>query len=267
MRGRLIITALLALALHGCGSGDSSNSETPAGAQKVAIPSTTVAAGKDATKRAAESPPADDQAAEPAKPEAEAAEPATATFVPAKASGPAPAVVFVHDLAAGEGEAMEEAKRLAPTGIASLVLTGEHGASADAKAFAADVKQVAAAIAVLRKRPDVDPDRIALVGEGNGARVAAVILGEERGRLRGAVLADLGVAGGGGGRYAPERWLEKARGSMVMLQRSLSRDRTTDAELKQLLLAAPPGTLVYDYKELDRAAQQARDRWLRKVLA
>ena len=265
MRGRLIIAALLVLALHGCGSGGSSNTETPAGAQKVAIPSTTVAAGKDASKASAKSAP-DDPAAKPAA-EAEAEAPAAATFVPANGSGRAPAVVFVHDLAAGEGEAMAEAKRLAPKGVASLVLTGGHGASPDAAAFAADVKQVAAAIAVLRKRPDVDPDRIALVGEGNGARVAAVILGEEGGRLRGAVLADLGAAGGGAGRYAPERWLEKARGSMVMLQRSASTERTTDEQLKQLLLAAPPGTLVYDYKELDLTAQTARERWLRKVLA
>ena len=264
MRGRLIITALLALALHGCGSGDSSNTETPAGAQKVAVPSTTVAAGKDAAKPPAESPPASDQAAKPA---AGADGAAAATFVRAKGSGRAPAVVFVRDLASGAGEAMAEAKRLARKGVASLVLTGEHGATPDAAAFAADVKQVAAAIAVLRKRPDVDPDRIALVGEGNGARVAAVILGEEGGRLRGAVLADLGAAGGGAGKYAPQRWLEKARGSMVMLQRSASTERTTDEQLKELLLAAPPGTLVYDYKELDLAAQTARERWLRKVLA
>jgi dienelactone hydrolase len=193
--------------------------------------------------------------------------PAPATrFVAAAKAGRAPAVVFVHDLAAGKDLAMVEASRLARQGVASLVLAGAYRPTRDGAEFAAYVDQVRGVIADLRKRADVDRNRIALLGEGTGARVAAVVLGKERGTLRGAVLADLGAAGGGGGKFAPERWLGRSPGSPVMLQRSADRDRTTDAQIKQLVLAAPPGTLVYEYKGLDAQAQAERDRWLRNAL-
>jgi len=267
MRGRFIIAALLVLALHGCGSGDSSSTETPAGAQKVAIHGTTVA-GRDVAETPAEKPSGTESGSEPATArEAPAGGPPPSTFVPAASKGRAPAVLFVHDLAGAGGRALAEARRLARNGIASLVLTGAHGASPSARAFAADVAKVQAAIEAMRRRDDVDPNRIALIGEGNGARLAAVVLGRARGALRGAVLADLGVAGGGGGKFAPQRWLARAGGASVLLQRSTSRDRTTDAELKELLLAAPPGTNVYSYKTLGSSAQAQRDEWLRGLLA
>jgi dienelactone hydrolase len=270
MRGRLIIAALLALALHGCGSGesnDSSGSPGNAQQQQVAGPAAGTSAGGKAAAQAAVGESGSTEKPDGADADAGIAPaPAASTFVPSAKGGGAPAVLFVHDLAGGEGDALDEAKGLAGKGVASMVLHGAYGPTQDPAEFAAQVAELRATLAELRKRPGVDPNRIALVGEGTGARVAAVVLGQERGALRGAVLADLGAAGGGIGRFAPQRWLSKARPSLVMLQRSTALDRTTDEQLQQLLLAAPPGTLVHDYKKLDAKARAERDTWLRKVL-
>src|SRR4051794_39884443 len=263
MRGRLLITALFVFALHGCGSGDTNSSSGTPPAQpqpQAAVPAAAARPSVAAAPKPAPKPKATETL------HVMAVTPPATRFVPAAKSGRAPAVVFVDDLAAGKDEAMVEASRLAQQGVASLVLAGAYRPTRDAAKFGSYVDQVRGVIADLRKRPDVEPDRIALLGEGTGARVAAVVLGKEHGALRGAVLADLGTAAGGRGTFAPQRWLGRSPGSQVMLQRSADDDRTTDAQIKQLVLAAPPGTLVYEYPRLDAKAQAERDRWLRNVL-
>src|SRR4051812_38888731 len=119
MRGRLIIAALLALALHGCGSGETNDSSGSSGnaEQQVAVPAAGTSAGGKAAAQAAVG-----ESGSTEKPDGATAgggiapAPAASTFVPSAKGGGAPAVLFVHDLAGGEADALDEAKELAGKG-------------------------------------------------------------------------------------------------------------------------------------------------------
>jgi dienelactone hydrolase len=176
-------------------------------------------------------------------------------------------VVLLPDTG-GEASAEAEARKLAQLGVASIIVEAPRSAPTRARAFDDMVTAVQLALAKLRKRPDVDPRRVGFIGEGVGAHVGAVALGREEGSVAAAVLADIGGVVVPSPKYAPERWLERASGTQLLFQRDSAARAMTQAEVKQLLLAAPPGTLMEQYDDLGAQAEAVRDSWMKlKLLA
>jgi pimeloyl-ACP methyl ester carboxylesterase len=102
-------------------------------------------------------------------------------FVPGGGVEPRPAVVLLHGLLANRDAMLPRAAVLARHGIAVLVLElRAHGASGGDYTMlgAREVEDVGAALADLRRRPEVDPGRVGLFGHSLGAvtalRAAAV---------------------------------------------------------------------------------------------
>jgi pimeloyl-ACP methyl ester carboxylesterase len=187
-------------------------------------------------------------------------------FTPAKTSnGKTPAVVLVPESGNKSG-ASAEAERLAALGVAAMVVASPADAPKDPAAFNRAVAAASRAVGELRRRPGIDPYRVGMIGEGVGAHIAAVAIGRKPGSVSAAVLADIGGVVVPSRRFAPERWLARARETDVMFQRDLGQRAMTSGEIRRLLLAAPPGTLVQNYKDLGVAAQTARDRWLKARL-
>lgn len=178
-------------------------------------------------------------------------------------SGKAPAVVILPD-SGGDGTA--EAKKLAQLGMETVVVNGPASAPRQPAAFEAVVADAQRAIASLKKRASVDPTRIGVIGEGVGAHVGAVVAGREPGLISAAVLADIGGVVVPSKRYSPARWLEKAAGIHVLLQRDLGARAMSEEELAELIDVAPPGTVMEQYDDLGATAQRARDRWLEDQL-
>ncbi|HET9025630.1 MAG TPA: hypothetical protein VFN64_13725 [Burkholderiaceae bacterium] len=256
MRGRFILLMTLVLALSACGDSSSSN-KTASGAKQASDDAATTL------------PPAKAPITKPPKhvsPRAAAAV-ADATYVAATGNtkAKAPAVVLLPDTGA-KTLAEKEAGRLAQLGVASIVVEGPAAAPKNARAFDDAVTAVRLALAKLRKRPDVDPERIGFIGEGVGAHVGAVVLGHEKGAVPAAVLANIGGEVVPSRVYAPARWLERANGTHLLFQRDSAKRAMTQAEIRRLLLAAPPGTIMQQYKRLGANAQVARDGWIKSQL-
>ncbi|MFK8025255.1 MAG: alpha/beta hydrolase family protein, partial [Ilumatobacter sp.] len=76
------------------------------------------------------------------------------------------------------------AARLAAEGVASLRYDKRGVAESDGDFLAAgfhdNIDDARAALAVLRARPDVDPDRIVVIGHSEGALIASVLADDER---------------------------------------------------------------------------------------
>ena len=178
-------------------------------------------------------------------------------------SGKAPAVVLLPDT--GKHGAAE-AKQLSKLGMETLVVNGPASAPRQRAAFEAAVADVQRAIASLKRRPSVDPNRIGMIGEGVGAHVGAVVAGRDPGLISAAVLADIGGVVVPSKKYAPAPWLARAAGIRVLLQRDLGARAMSEEELAKLIDVAPPGTVMEQYDDLGIAAQRARDRWLEDQL-
>lgn len=92
------------------------------------------------------------------------------------------AVVLVHDQAHGRAQMLPLVRPLHEAGLVVLVvgLRGEGTPNLSARTFglreAADVK---AAVEMLRQRPFVDAERIAVIGSGSGATAALLAAGED----------------------------------------------------------------------------------------
>jgi uncharacterized protein len=93
-----------------------------------------------------------------------------------------PAVVLVHDFAGSRDQLMPMVEPLHKSGIVVLAinLRGAASASTEAQTFgireALDIK---AAVEMLRRRPYVDPTRVALIGLGTGANAAIIAAGHD----------------------------------------------------------------------------------------
>lgn len=148
-------------------------------------------------------------------------------------------------------------------GPAAGGLTPAESLARDRRIFAADVVAVRRAVDVVSQLPQVDPERIGLVGWSLGARVAAVTAGAER-RIRATVL----MSGGSlpVSSYAAEapanlraqvrrsliqidplRWVARARAGSVLLEDGRQDEIVPRAALLALAKAAPPGSVVRWY--------------------
>ncbi len=94
-------------------------------------------------------------------------------------------------------EFLDEARELARRGAVCLLPAGRFpwsirpsGSAADIAEIAAEVGRFAAGLALLRGRPDVDPERLAVVGHDFGAMLA-VLAGAADPEIRAAVLVAL----------------------------------------------------------------------------
>jgi pimeloyl-ACP methyl ester carboxylesterase len=88
-----------------------------------------------------------------------------------------PAVVLVHEFAATRDQLVHLAEPLHRSGFVVLLmnLRGASASSTDAQTFGIrEAMDVKAAVEMLRRRPYVDPTRIALVGIGTGANASMI---------------------------------------------------------------------------------------------
>lgn len=128
--------------------------------------------------RAAAAPP---PRAQPVRFRASDGKPVRGAYRPGGAA--APAVVLVNGLVGGAGQWDAFAAHLHAAGFATLAYEGRGGVDE-----AELVKEVGGAIAFLRRRPDVDAGRLAVVGSSVGASTAVLAMtGPDRRRLRAAV--------------------------------------------------------------------------------
>src|SRR5215216_3877562 len=164
-RRAAIAASGLALALGACGGGD----EPPAPAKRSPAPTAT-------------------RAATPAAPpgrrvrfRASDGKPVKGVYRPADAV--APAVVLVNGLVGGVDQWDALTPYLHDAGFATLAYDGRGGVDE-----AALVKEVAGAVAFLRRRPDVDARRLGIAGSSVGASTAVLAMtGPDRRWLRAAV--------------------------------------------------------------------------------
>jgi acetyl esterase/lipase len=107
--------------------------------------------------------------------------PVRGVYRPAGAA--APAVVLVNGLVGGVDQWDAFAPHLREAGFATLAFDGRGGVDE-----AELVKEVAGAVAFLRRHGDVDPERLGIVGSSVGASTAVLAMtGPDRRRLRAAV--------------------------------------------------------------------------------
>jgi hypothetical protein len=260
MRNRLLLTACVVSGLTACGNGTDKTSPTSADISR------TQATPRQVTSPAQTSPPV------AVKPETKsvARHAAKGTYYkPAKAldvpSGKAPAVVLVPDV--GERRrALAEAANLAEVGVGALVVNGLRSRTTGPGGFQTAVREALAAVKKLQALSGVDQHRIGIVGEGLGAHVGAVAVGERPDGVTAAVLAGIGDAPLPSKEFEPERWLKRATGIQLLFQRDNTKWSMTSAEITRLMIASPPGALMQQYKGLGDAAQRARDIWIKNML-
>ncbi|HYI19807.1 MAG TPA: alpha/beta fold hydrolase [Solirubrobacteraceae bacterium] len=156
-------TAGLALALAACGGGEDPPPRAPA---------------PSATRAAEPAPPAERRV------RFRAADGKGVAGVFRPAGGAAPAVVLVNGLVGGAGQWERFAPYLRDAGIASLTYDGRGGVDAAELA-----EEVTGALAFLRRRADVDPERLGIVGSSIGGATALLALTGPDGRLVRAAVA------------------------------------------------------------------------------
>jgi len=103
---------------------------------------------------------------------------------PAKKQGSFAGVVFLHWLASGHQEFLDEAVALAKRGVVSLLINGQvpymenfHWDARDVTLVAGQVIEMRRAIDFLVAQPGVDPERIGVVGHAYGAMYTALLSG------------------------------------------------------------------------------------------
>jgi hypothetical protein len=265
MRGQFLILALLALTLPACGSAKDNSSQPHNNASQLGGAEQVTSQGRQQKGSSAKAP-ATSPASEAATKKAVAAARVYPAAVKLKtASGAGIGAVVLPDTR-NESRASAEAQKLAKLGVTTIVVNGPTNAPTDPTAFERAVGEARLAVETLRRRPGIDPNRVGLVGEGVGAHVGAVAMGRAPRSVAAAVLADIGGVVVPRKSYAPEHWLRRALGVDLLFQRDVAERAMTRREVKRLMLASPPGTLMQQYKSLGADAEAARDQWIRDHL-
>lgn len=275
MRGQLSVLVLLAIGLSACGSNSQNNSSAPntalgsqgtSSSSVAATSSTPAASGTTAAKTSTTSTPTPANIKPAGAVRGTYVQP-TVTLKYKMLQGKAPAVVLLPDTN-NSASAEAEAKKLAALGIGSYVVKGSNVDPTSPAAFNQAVGVTLAAVDKLRHQAGVDPTRVGIIAEGVGAHVGAIAIGKQPGKVLAAVLADIGGTVVPSPAYAPEKWLGKAEGIQLLFQRDEAKRAMTQDEIKRLMVSAPPGTLMEQYKALGVAAQKSRDEWIKgKLLA
>ncbi len=208
-----------------------------------------------------------------------------------------PAVIYLHGSGGDRTSMLTQALALASNHVAALLITAPSsqapvgGSDAETRlrdyrdSVVADVVAVRRAVDLLSERPEVDPDRIGLVGWSAGARTGALVAGVEP-RLAAAVLMSAGsvdvdsyVDQAPAGlrdqlrttldEVDPLRWIGHAAADGLLLQNGTKDQVVPRSALQAMVAAAPKGTLVRWYPaghELNDTAYSEHLEWLRARL-
>jgi dienelactone hydrolase len=217
---------------------------------------------------------------------------------PPKTGKRRPAVIYLHGAGGDRTQLLVPATWLAGRGAVALTITAPSSAIPPSEGGTAvmqlrrdvaleerNVVAVRRAIELLRRRKDVDPNRIGLVGWSAGARTGAIVAGVEP-SLRSVVL----MSGGAAplkvyvtrapkelqssirtelGAIDPLRYIKRAKASTLLLQDGRDDQEVPRAALVAVTQAAPAGTTVRWYNAghaLNTKANRDQLAWLTHTL-
>ena len=201
-------------------------------------------------------------------------------------SGPFPAVVFQHGRLGNRSQFLGEAHHLRAHGIASLLLDAPWaraggrriltGRTSDAVTLRQTVVDERRALDLLAARPEIDPQRLGVVGFSLGAIASAVLVGVDH-QIRCGVLASAGqrlaplLQRFGGARYLramaafdPVRWIGDATAKLLVQNGRHDRDFPPYDALAR---GRPDGVMYTAGHTLNMHAVQERERWLEACLS
>jgi dienelactone hydrolase len=190
--------------------------------------------------------------------------------------GPFPAVVYLHGTGGDRTELLVPATWMAARGVVAMTITMPNDSApatgtasqklvAQRKAAVATVMAARRAVDVLQSLPQVDDDRIALVGWSSGARVGAIVAGvddrinafdllsagsppieeyasQAPAALRPTIEQELGAVD-------PLRWVKLARPQTILLQNGKNDEVVPRAALDALAAAAGKAAEVRWYDQ------------------
>ncbi len=190
--------------------------------------------------------------------------------------GPFPGVVYLHGTGGDRTQLLVPATWMAARGVVALTITmPDDGAAttgtasqklvAERKAAVATVVAARRAVDVLQSLPQVDDDRIAVVGWSSGARVGAIVAGvddrvkafdllsagsppvseyasQAPAELRPAIEQELGTVD-------PLRWVKLARAGTILLQNGKNDEVVPRAALDALAASAGKAAEVLWYDQ------------------
>ena len=224
--------------------------------------------------------------------------PAHLLLPPAAGKKKRPAVIYLHGSNGDRTTMVVPATWMAGRGAVGLTITAPSSTAPTTKASPTallrrdvgfeerDVVAVRRAIDLLRKRPDVDPNRIGFVGWSAGARTGGILAGVEprfktlvlmsggavpvqaytRGlrskKLKNAIAHYLTIVD-------PLRYLRQGRGSALLLQDGRDDQDVPRTALANFASAAPVGATIRWYSadhQLNDAAYRDQLAWLAKKL-
>jgi predicted esterase len=209
-----------------------------------------------------------------------------AYLVEPRGDGPFPAVVFQHGRLGNRSQFLGEARHLRAHDIASLlldapwarpggrrILTGHAG---DVLTLRQTVLDERRALDLLAARPEIDAQRLGVVGFSLGAIASAALLGVDH-RIRCGVLASAGqrlaplLQRFGGARYLhamsvfdPARWIGSATARLLVQNGRLDRDFPPYDALAR---GRADGRMYLAGHTLSPLAVTDRERWLEGCLS
>jgi dienelactone hydrolase len=121
-----------------------------------------------------------------------------ALFVPPRASTPSPALLYLHGGWALDDDHVRECQPFIEAGFAVLAPSyrGENGNPGEHEMLWGELDDALAALAYLRSRPEIDPDRVFVFGHSAGGMLAALMAFEPE--------LDARLTGSIDGIYGPE---------------------------------------------------------------
>jgi dipeptidyl aminopeptidase/acylaminoacyl peptidase len=104
-------------------------------------------------------------------------------FIPAPDRGPAPGIVLSHGWARSRCELLPHARFLHQAGFATLMFDYRHRGKSDGSEITMGLREqddLIGALDVISTRPEVDPERIGLLGMSMGGAIAILVAARDR---------------------------------------------------------------------------------------